>query len=428
MQAIAWRTPASPADPAPVGLERRLLLSYLAAFSVIFLIAGFAVRVAFLTSLEYQTTTRLEILARAGMRSVLYRGDRYAVDTGEISNAALLAREQGLQWFDDRGRLLGAEGLAPDDASLGSVGRQRLTIGPTALNATTMAIMNPRTHRIVGTVRASESNAQPESEIRRLDIGLLVGTVLGLAASGLGGLALAHQAVRPVARSFRTLREFVADASHELRGPLTAIKSNADVALWDQRNAARDRSRFEAIAEAAQDMSRLTSDLLLLARADRSLERELFAIDLQNVVKKLAARYKPLFEEAHITFVASSSGAAMMYGDVDQVERIVSNLIENALRYTRPGGSVFVEISRHRTQVFVKVQDTGIGIAAEHLDRVFDRFWRAEPARSTTGTGLGLAIARALAHRHGGDVTVSSRPGVGSEFVVAFPTRPPRSE
>jgi hypothetical protein len=92
VQAIAWRTPASPADPAPVGLERRLLLSYLAAFSVIFLIAGFAVRVAFLTSLEYQTTTRLEILARAGMRSVLYRGDRYAVDTGEISNAALLAR------------------------------------------------------------------------------------------------------------------------------------------------------------------------------------------------------------------------------------------------------------------------------------------------------------------------------------------------
>lgn len=426
MRATAWPTQASASDPAPVGLERRLLLSYLVAFAVIFFVAGLAVRVAFVTSLERQTTTRLEILARAGLRTAIFRSDRLDVDMGDISNTAtLMARGQGLQWFDSHGRLIAEQGLAPESTTLDTLGRQELSVGHVSLDAATLPIVNPRTHQVVGTVRASESNDDAQAEIHRLDVGLMIGMILGLAASGLGGLTLSHQAMRPVVRSFRTLREFVADASHELRSPLTAIKSNADVALWDERDAQRDRTRFEAISDAAQDMTKLTSDLLLLARADRSLERELFAIDLAAVVAKLAARYEPLFEEAGVTLETGELGGPTIYGDTAQVERILANLIDNALRYTARGGSVSIEVARQRANAVVRVRDTGIGIAPEHLDRVFDRFWRAESARSTTGTGLGLAIARALARRHGGDVTVASRLGPGSEFAVSFPVRPP---
>ncbi len=413
-------------DSGPPGLERRLVLSYLTAFAAIFFVAALAVHFAFVASFDQQTTTRLQLLARAGLRSTLFVDGRLAIDKEDISNTALLARDQGLQWFDRQGRLLASEGLAPGaELPTTESGRQRTT-GNQTFNTGTVPIRNPKTHQRVGTVRASEWDQQERADIRWLDTGLLIGTLLAIVASSVGGLALAHRAVRPVAQTFQTLREFTADASHELRGPLTAIAGNADAALRDaERDPARDRSRFEAIAGAAKQISRLTSDLLLLAGADRSLERELFVVDLAAVLKGLASRYSDRFSAAGITFTLAIEDTAIVYGNPDQIERILANLFENALRYTPPGGSVSIESARDRAHRLIAVRDTGIGIAPEHLDRVFDRFWRADPARWQGGSGLGLSIARALARRHGGDVTVSGRLGVGSEFVASFPTRPP---
>jgi signal transduction histidine kinase len=204
-----------------------------------------------------------------------------------------------------------------------------------------------------------------------------------------------------------------------------AIMSNADAALRDEeRDPHRDRTRFEAIADGARQMSRLTSDLLLLAGAGRSLEHELYVVDLTALVNKLARLYRERFAAAGIALNLAVEEGAIAYGNPDQIERVLANLIENALRYTPSGGAVSIETSRDRAYLLVTVRDTGIGIAGEHLERVFDRFWRADPARSRGGSGLGLAIARALARRHGGDVSVTSRPGVGSAFVASFPTRP----
>jgi signal transduction histidine kinase len=246
-----------------------------------------------------------------------------------------------------------------------------------------------------------------------------------LLGAGAGGLALARRAVLPVERSFETLREFTANASHELRGPLTAIVTSADAALRDtERDPAHDRSRFEAIANGAKQMSRLTSDLLLLAGAERSLERELFVVDLTATLNKLIEPYRPRFEAAGIELNVVTEKAAIIYGNPDQIERVLANLLENALRYTPSGGRVEVDAHRDGGEFLVAVRDSGVGIAPEHLERVFDRFWRADPVRSPGGTGLGLAIARALARRHGGDVTVTSRFGHGSTFVAAFPMRP----
>jgi two-component system, OmpR family, manganese sensing sensor histidine kinase len=424
------------AELVPRALEHRLLLAYLAAFATTFLIAGLAVRVAFTTSLERQTTTRLEILARAGLRSTLFAGGRLRIDEREISNTALLARGQGLQWFDRRGHRLAAEGLVPDAVTIVRMtGRERLSAGRQTLETLAMPIVNPATGEIAGAVRASESDEDTRGDVRRLDIGLLIGTVLGLAGSGLGGRALSRQAVQPIGASVRTLREFTADASHELRGPLAAFASNADAALRDEDGIRpRDRSRFTAIADASKQMSRLTEDLLLLACAERSLKRDLFIVDLGDVVTRLVGLYQPQFDEKRVALVARlhpelAGSAAHVFGNPDQIERILANIIENALRYTPAGGTVSIDARRSRTSVCVSVRDTGIGIAPEHLTRVFDRFWRAETSRSTSptggGTGLGLAIARALAQRHGGDVGVSSDPGRGSEFTVWFPTRPP---
>jgi OmpR-family two-component system manganese-sensing sensor histidine kinase len=400
-------------ESAPLALERRLLGSYLAAFAVILLVAAVAVHLAFIGIIQEQTNARLYDVARAGMRSAIFNREALSIDKGDLANTALLSPDEGLQWFDLHGRLLASQGLTPRPGAQAN------------FSSVSAPILNPITHQPAGTVTASQWNEQQRADGRYLDFGLLAGTLLAALGSAVGGLALARRAVRPVAQTFQTLREFTDNASHELRGPLTVIATSADAALRDvERDPVHDHWRFQTISDGAKQMSRLTSDLLLLAGADRSLERELFVVDLATTVRKLANQYRPRFAESAIALDASIDGPAIVYGNPDQMERVVANLLENALRYTPAGGTVSLEIERHGHEVQIAVRDTGIGIASENLERIFDRFWRADPVRSPKGSGLGLAIARALARRHGGDVSVSSRLGHGSTFVASFPIRP----
>ena len=227
------QTSVRESESGPLALERRLLFSYLAAFAAIFLVAAVAVRFAVVGIIDQQMATRVQDVARAGLRSVLFVDDTIKIDRTEISNAALLTRDQGLQWFDRHGRLLAVEGFTPHVQTLEVEGRRQLTAGQQVFNSVTMPIVNPKTQQRVGTIRATEWNAQDRADISYLDTGLLVGTLLAIVASAAGGLALARIAVRPVAQSFQTLREFTANASHELRGPLTAISTSADAALLD---------------------------------------------------------------------------------------------------------------------------------------------------------------------------------------------------
>jgi len=422
--ATGFRQTTADSSDRPDPVEHRLLVSYLLIFALTFSLAAFLVRSAFVASLEQQETTRLEVLARAGLRTAVFHRDRLAIDPNDISNKGLMLSDQGLQWFDKQRHLLGSQGLAPD-MPLIVEGKHQLTVGKQTFDTTTIPILIPNTQHRVGTVRASEVNVIQRTSIRWFDLGLSIGTVLAIVGSTIAGLALTRQAVRPIARAFAMLRDFTADASHELRSPLTAIAGNADAALRDPcRDPMRDYSRFASIADAAKQMSYLTNDLLLLASADQPLEREMFVIDVVQVVEKLAAHYRPRFANAGITFSVTTDGAAIAYGNPDQVERILVNLLENALHYTLSGGAVSIATGRERSRTIVTVRDTGVGIAEEHLDRIFDRFWRLDPARLHDGTGLGLAIVRALARRHGGDVRVTSRLGMGSEFTVSFPTRP----
>jgi signal transduction histidine kinase len=171
-------------------------------------------------------------------------------------------------------------------------------------------------------------------------------------------------------------------------------------------------------------MSRLTGDLLLLAGAERSLERELFAVDLAAMVRRLSENYRRWFSTAGIALEVGALEPATVYGNPDQIERVLANLLENAFRYTPAGGRVRIDCRRDGGAIVVTVDDSGVGISPENLERIFDRFWRADPVRSPKGSGLGLSIARALARRHGGDITVTSRYGLGSKFVASFPSRP----
>ena len=381
----------------------------------IFLTAAVAVHFIVAHVVRQESSRRLEDVARAGLRSIDFTGDSFAVDRSETEIVqSLLSEAQGLQWFDTRGRLVNTQGLTPN------------AIMAREFDTFAMPIISPRSHKRVGTVVASIWNVSARQEVTYLDTGLVAGAVLAMAGSAVAGFAFSRWAAKLVDESVRKVREFTADASHELRGPIAAIAANADAALRDPaREPAKDRRRFEAIADAASQISRLTGDLLILAAVDRPLDRDLFAIDVPESLRRLADEHRARFEGAGVSFAIRTGEMPTYYGDPDQVERIVANLLQNAARYTPPGGNVSLEGELSGADIRITVSDTGVGIRKEDLERIFDRFWRADTSRTAGGTGLGLAIARALARRHGGDIKVISNFGIGSTFTLVLPLRLP---
>ncbi|HXM08090.1 MAG TPA: HAMP domain-containing sensor histidine kinase, partial [Candidatus Acidoferrum sp.] len=226
---------------------------------------------------------------------------------------------------------------------------------------------------------------------------------------------------------YQRLRQFTADASHELRGPLAALAGTASVAVREAPELSEQtRSRFEDISIVAGEMRRLIDDLLILARSDQSMERELFIVEIDAIMVSIQLRYADAAIEKGLRLQFTGPTGQEIYGNPEQIERIVANLVENAIRYTRAGGAIAVSWTLDPHRVEIVVRDTGIGIAQRNLKRIFDRFWRVDLARQADrGTGLGLPIAQALARRHGGDVTVVSEEAEGSTFTISLPRRPP---
>lgn len=214
---------------------------------------------------------------------------------------------------------------------------------------------------------------------------------------------------------------FVADASHELRAPLTAIQGNLDIARdHRQRNPAE---REYALAEAASETSRMTrlvADLLSLALADTGTALRKTPVELDRLVMAV------LGETRHLTrgqqMAIRDIAPCTVPGDADRLKQLMLILVDNAIRYTPPGGRIDVTLRRVGPSAVLVVRDTGIGIAENDLPHVFDRFFRADRARSRDpgGTGLGLSIARWIAEQHGAEISVASEPGRGTTFTVRF--------
>jgi signal transduction histidine kinase len=427
-QATGSHRVSSAVNRLPSGVERRLFLSYSLVLSALLVALMVAIHVSFVSALGSQMSARLDTLLAAGARSVRVVGDRFVV-RADLSRTALLAGGQGLQWFDRSGKLLSAEGLVPRQAHVGDPTESFVQISKTHLLRTRMTPIRDRAgNRVLGFVRAYQDVTQTRADTWRLDEILIAGGICALIAGALGGRFLQTRSVQPIRESYERLQEYSANASHELRGPITAVRSNADAALRDAAQMRpSDRERFALISQAAQQLGLLTEDLLLLARAEQPLEHDVFLVDLSALLSGLLKLYRADFESHGITVEKHVPSGMAVYGNPDQLERVFANLLLNAMKYTPRGGTVYVEGVQQRAGAIVHVRDTGIGIPPDHMDKLFDRFWRAQSARTrSTGTGLGLPIARALVRRHGGDITAVSVVGQGSDFMVTLPSHPPR--
>ena len=218
-------------------------------------------------------------------------------------------------------------------------------------------------------------------------------------------------------RVFTSQRDFVADASHDLRSPLTVIKGNLDLVKRDLTPEDR-RESLRAIESETARMGKIVDDLLRLAEIESGHPSRHEPVQLSGILLDGLRRAQQLDGRHRIT--AGKVDEVTAPGDAESLRQLLANLVDNAIRYTPEGGSITLSLVRDDGWARLEVADTGIGIAAEHLPRIFDRFYRVDKARSRAsgGTGLGLAIVKGIAEQHGGKVTVTSQPGVGSTFAV----------
>ena len=223
-------------------------------------------------------------------------------------------------------------------------------------------------------------------------------------------------------QAYATQQRFVSDASHELRAPLTVIQANLELLRRSVPMSPDDQAAAirEASAEADR-LGRLVGDLLMLARADAGVPVRQDAVELDAVLAEVIDEARFLVRGQ--TLQIGALAPIVVRGDRDRIKQLVLVLLDNALKYTPPGGRVMIELQRAGQDAELRVTDSGIGIAQEDLPKVFDRFFRADPARSRDpgGTGLGLAIARWIAEQHAGALRLESTIGVGTTAIVRIP-------
>jgi heavy metal sensor kinase len=244
-----------------------------------------------------------------------------------------------------------------------------------------------------------------------------------LATTMNGMLARVEGAFTRLTDSFERERRFTSDASHELRTPLTAIKANASLALRGDRSAVQYREALQAIHQAADTMHRLVQDLLMIARSDSGqfgLQSQAIAPD--RLVHDAVALHK--HDELSATVrITVAPDISPIWGDPHHLQRLLTNLLDNALRHTPPTGEVVVSAHEAGEGVVLTVADTGEGIAPEHLEHLGERFYRIDAARARQhgGTGLGLAISKSIVEAHGGTLVIDSTLGAGTQVTVTLP-------
>lgn len=421
------------------GLRSRLLLYYLIVMATILGLFGTGVYVVFKRALNKQVDKRLLTLAQSATPSftaVRDRGNKYLNQVEEVPWRDIFNRDQqSLEWFDQDSNLLGRKGVIELNTAP-EVGLQIIQQPETGeiFRTHTLSVFIRNSGQagppsLVGFIRATQSSEEIKAAEEELSGILIVGGMFTLILTGLGGFWLTQKAIEPIEASFLQLKQFTADASHELRSPLTAIKASVDIMRnHPERVHPKDAKKIEAMAGATLQMNQTLEDLLFLARADadptvKVKDRKLTPLDLKQLLQNCFVLLEPLANEKKIVFQSKFRDEIKILGDTAQLSRLFSNLMENALQYTPNEGRVSLDLYKQSRFAVISVRDTGIGLSPEEVSKVFDRFWRANKARSRRqgGTGLGLAISQAIAKRHGGRIIVTSELNIGSCFLVKIP-------
>jgi signal transduction histidine kinase len=414
-------------------LRLRLTLWYVGVFTLILAGIGGGLFLAVRRQLSRQLDSSLRAATDAVQQATRIREVERARASGPVADAVAELRipDRTLYLLDGNGTP-----ITPPEAAawIRGAARRAGRAGVADMDLATPEDRDIRLHaqRFTGGAGAVYVAAAVANRVELEDRYASLLEVFGAAAlAGLvlvagGGYVLVRQSTAPVERSMEQMRRFMADAAHELRTPLTILRTRAEVALGETREGARDAAALQAIEREAERLGAVVGDLLTLARADageRPLAREMVYLD--DLAADAVDGIRPLAERRGVAVQLGEFEEARIRGDATLVRRLLLILLDNAVKFTPAGGRVRLDVSVDGGEPTVVISDSGVGIPAEVLPHVFERFYRGEAARrEAEGAGLGLAIARWIADTHGARIDIRSPPGLGTRVVVVFSPAP----
>lgn len=283
------------------------------------------------------------------------------------------------------------------------------------------SIMSPRFLRVL----VSQPDPELERELlQRIKVLLVIINGLVLVSSGILAYILAGKTLHPIQDMIEEQQQFVSDAGHELKTPITAVRTGIEVALRDKKLSLKDaREVLEDSLEELYLLQNMTQSLLSLSQGKLQQDIYFTELDLAESIKKAIKKVKPMARDKDIQ-VRAELQSAYIKGNETQLIELFVNLLDNAIKYSKEKTVVSISMKLNRRSVVVQVQDQGIGIDSAHLKRVFDRFYQVDSARSKgadAGHGLGLAIVQRIIETHHGKIIVSSQLGQGTEFKISLP-------
>ncbi|MGJ3250759.1 MAG: sensor histidine kinase [Elainellaceae cyanobacterium] len=375
--------------------------------------------------IEHDSEDRLHVNVEAS-----FRDNAETVDDDHID----------LEWFSPTGILVWSTFDQPLDSPLhfNSKG-ETVHFHEQLLRQVTQRVQMGR--HVLGYLRVSHPWFEVTKPIRQLIVDLSWGTALMVGVTAAIGWLLSGLAMAPVRDSYQRLKQFTADASHELRNPIAVIQTNVQVALSDS-DPQFQHDQLKVVERITRRLGRLVDDLLFLARQDSGIVQLSFnPISIYGVLSEVIDEQQAIASDKHVQLRLNHpkpdsrsssiktdpySPLYLVQGDRNQLTRLFTNLIGNAIQYTPSGGEVYITLTtlkrNNDVQTVVQVQDTGVGIPPNAIPHLFDRFYQVDSSRShRTGSGLGLAIARAIVDNHQGQIHLDSTPGEGTTVTVTLP-------
>ncbi len=410
-----------------IRLRLRLTIWYVATFGLIILLLGGGLFIVISHQLSQQLddslrSATLELVRAARIRELEQRG---AAAQGRVFDAVdeLTIPDRELYLFDVKGNPIKPakvdawiRGAAGEAGKVGQVTAQHEVPDEKTLRLHAQRFKLASGKQLVAVAVAN----QEELEDKYAD---LIAAFAALILVAAGGFILVRKSTAPIERSIEFTRRFMADAAHELRTPITILRTRAEIALQQPREAANYVSALRGVEAEAHRLGGIVDSLLVLARADageRQIEKE--RIFLDDIALDAAGAAQVMARQKKVEITVDEFEEAPVEGDPALIRQLIMILLDNAVKFTDAGGQVRVRVSMHEGAPTFVVEDTGIGIKPDERSRVFQRFFRGETARSRTdGAGLGLSIASWITREHGAEITLNSQPGTGTKVTVTFP-------
>jgi two-component system, OmpR family, manganese sensing sensor histidine kinase len=373
----------------------------------------------------------------ASLTSYQQQEKNWKIDTANVSLQSNEALPMGasiiyIRWYDSQKSLLEFIGNRSQQQYSVTPGWQTLNYNcnyhdkTESKNLRVLTIPLKYEMSLVGYIQVAVSLTPLQESLGKSRLFFALGVPITLGFTGIAGWMLGGFAMQPVRRSYEQLQRFTSDASHELRAPVAAILSNAQVGLLaPTEDRQQPRQRLENIVTQSKSMSALIANLLFLARHEGQLNfQDITKTDIIELLKSLHEQYQILATEKGLEFnLYVPTTSLVICCDRDLLKQAIGNLLDNAIKYTPTEGLVILKLEVKSRRILINIKDTGIGIPTSDLPYIFDRFYRVDKARTrqTGGFGLGLAIAQQIIQAHQGKITVESQASQGTMFQICLP-------